>query len=68
MKQKIEIIKTVELNEDLVLLVGKKIKTEPKKCINCEYMASYDPKSKVGYCLNYNGIVSLEDVCIEEGM
>ena len=68
MKQKIEIIKTVELNEEFVLLVGKKIKAEPKKCVNCEYMTSYDRIKRVGYCSKYNGIVSMEDTCIEEGM
>lgn len=68
MKQKIEIINTIDINEDLVILVAKKIKTEPKKCINCKYMTTYDPVKRVGYCAKHSGIVSMEDTCIEVGM
>lgn len=68
MKQKIEIIKTVELNEELVLLVGKKIKTEPKKCVNCEHMTLSEAIKGVGYCSKYHGIITMEDTCVEEGM
>ena len=67
MKQKIEIIKTIELNEELVLLVGKKIKAEPKKCKDCQCF-----KEIVGtnehYCTRYRALVDAEDTCIEEGM
>lgn len=68
MKQKAEIIKTVDINEDYAILIVKKIKAEPKKCVNCEYMTSYDPIKRVGYCSKHHGIVSMEDTCIEEGM
>lgn len=68
MKQKIEVINSIDINEELVILVAKKIKTEPKRCINCEHMTTYDPIKRVGYCAKHNGIVSMEDTCIEEGM
>lgn len=67
MKQKIEIIKTIELNDDLVLIVGKKIKTEPKKCGHCEHIIC-DHIKRICYCRKHQGIVSMEDTCIEEGM
>lgn len=68
MKQKIEVINSIDINEELVILVAKKIKTEPKRCANCEDMKLYDPITRVGYCSKYHGIVSMKDTCIEEGM
>lgn len=68
MKQKIEIINTIDINEELVILVAKKIKAEPKRCINCNHMTTYDPIKWVGYCSKHRGIVSMEDTCIEGGM
>lgn len=68
MKQKIEVINSIDINEELVIVVAKKIKEEPKRCVNCNSMTVYDPIKRVGYCAKHHGIVTMEDTCIEEGM
>lgn len=68
MKQKAEIIKNIDINDEYAILIVKKIKTEPKKCIDCKYMTTYDPIKCVGYCSKHQGIVNINDTCIEECM
>lgn len=67
MKQKIEIINTIDINEELVILVAKKIKKEPMLCKNCPAMK--DVKGiREKYCSKYQELVEPEDVCVEDGM
>lgn len=68
MKQKIEVINTIDINEDLVILVAKKIKTEPMRCKHCSNAQDIEGFNNNKYCLKYKSIVALNEVCIEEGM
>lgn len=67
MKQKIEVINTIDINEDFVILVAKKIKKEPMRCKNCPAMKDIKGIGEK-YCAKYQELVTPEDVCIEEGM
>lgn len=67
MKQNVEIINTVDINEDYAILIVKKIKKEPKVCKDCPHL-HYFLDFSVHYCDKHNGIVEPTDVCIEEGM
>lgn len=67
MEYKGKLVKTIDYNEDYLILIVKKNKEEPKKCKDC-------PKSKyynnlgMYFCTKYKGIVDPDDVCIEVGM
>lgn len=67
MKQKIEVINTIDINEDFVILVAKKIKKEPMLCKNCPAMKDINGIGEK-YCAKYKELVMPEDVCVEEGM
>lgn len=67
MKQKIEVINTIDINEELVILVAKKIKEEPKKCKGCSCFKKIADIDK-HYCTRYSALVDETDVCIEVGM
>lgn len=67
MKQKAEIIKTVDINEDYAILIVKKIKKTPKLCKDCPYL-HYFLDISTHYCDKYRAIVDPTDTCIEEGM
>lgn len=74
MKNEYEILKTIDATEDVIVIVAKKIKEEPKRCMNCEHMTSWGIiksngiKTSIGYCYKHKGIVEGNDVCIEVGM
>ena len=67
MKDKFEIIKTIDITEELVLIVAKKVKKEPKLCVKCPF-AEHIKNSNLFYCNKYKGIIDDTDICIEEGM
>lgn len=67
MKQKIEVINTIDINEDFVILVAKKIKTEPKKCKDCPCFKKIADVNE-HYCTRHRALVDETDICIEEGM
>lgn len=67
MKQKMEIIKTIDITDNLVVIIAKKINTEPKFCKDCPHFKYFEELS-VYYCDKYKGIVCETDRCIEDGM
>lgn len=67
MNRKIKIIKTVELDEDIVIFVGKKIHEEKKICKDCPHL-KFLPEVDAHYCFKHRGLVFPNDTCIEEGM
>lgn len=67
MKQKAEIIKTIDINEDYAVLVVKKIKETPKFCKDCPHFKYFGDLS-IHYCDKYKGVVDATDTCIEEGI
>lgn len=67
MKQKAEIIKTVDINDDYAILIVKKIKETPKICKNCPHL-EYFGNLSVYYCGKHKGCVKPSDICIEVGM
>lgn len=66
MKNRYEIQKEIELTENLVLLVAKKVKEEPKFCVNCEHCKNVT--SDIFVCTKYTALVMPTDECIETGM
>ena len=67
MKQKLEIIKSVEVNDNIVIIIAKKIKEETKHCKGCEHFLNSN-NSTFGYCIKHDGFVEPTDTCIEVGM
>lgn len=67
MKQKAEIIKTIDINEDYAIIVVKKIKEEPKFCKDCPHFKYFGDLS-IHYCDKYKAVVDKTDMCIEVGM
>ena len=67
MKNKVEIIRIIELDNDIVILVGKKIKQEVKHCKDCPHFKYFGDLS-IHYCDKHKGVVDATDICIEVGM
>lgn len=67
MKQKAEIIKTVDINDDYAILIVKKIKEKTKLCKDCPHFKYFGDLS-LHYCDKYKGVVEKTDTCIEVGM
>lgn len=67
MKQKAEIIKTIDINDEYAILIVKKIKEKPKYCKDCPYY-KYFGVSTLHYCIKHKGVVKPTDTCIEEFM
>ena len=67
MKQKAQIIKTIDINEEYAILVVKKINEKHRLCEGCPHFKYFKDLS-FHYCDKYKGIVEPTDFCIEEGM
>lgn len=67
MKNKAEIIKTIDINEDYAILIVKKIKENAKLCKDCPHF-KYFGELSLHYCDKHKGIVEATDICIEVGM
>lgn len=66
MEQKYQILKTVDIDENLVVIIAKRVETKPKKCGQCRHIEKCG--NTIYFCNKHRGLVFPEDTCIEEGM
>ena len=66
MEEKYKILKTVDIDENLVVIIAKRVETKPKKCGQCKHIERCS--NTIYFCNKHRGLVFPEDTCIEEGM
>ena len=64
MPNKYEIIKTMDISNDLVIILAKKVPEKIKHCKDCPHFKYFGDLS-LHYCDKHKGVVEKDDVCIE---
>lgn len=67
MKEKFKILKTIEVNKEISVLVVKKVDENIKYCGDCPNF-KYFGDLFIHYCSKHKGVVDYNDICIEAGM